>query len=351
MGADRPRRVFLVASAGGHLAQLRQLVPAVPDDERVWVTFEHAGTDLGDDEVVFCHSPTTRNVPNLLRNLKLAVRLVVERAPDLIVSTGAGAALPFFVVGRALGVRTVFVEVYDRIDSRTMTGRLVLPFSDAFALQWPEQHEVYGAGEVIGPLYGGLDDAAADLTSLQPSARAGSRVFATVGTDHHEFDRLVGWADQLATGTDAAKVFVQHGTSRAPTDAEGARWLEADELHGRFSDADAVICHGGPSTILEAIAAVHHPIVVPRDPERGEHVDGHQMRFAAFLADRGAVTVVASVAELQTALDSVLSRGRHAPTALDAPAATIERLCDIFNALTASPRRRLGWFQRRRSTP
>lgn len=153
MGAERPRRVLLVASAGGHLAQLRQLLPAVSDDERLWVTFEHAGTDLGDDEVVFCHSPTTRNVPNLLRNLGLAIRLVFERAPDLIVSTGAGAVLPFFVVGRLLGARTVFVEVYDRIDSRTMTGRLCAPLASLFLVQWPEQQELYDGSVLVGPLY------------------------------------------------------------------------------------------------------------------------------------------------------------------------------------------------------
>ena len=151
--AEPARRVLLVASSGGHLAQLQLLTPVFDTDERRWVTFDHPSVDVGDDPVVFCHSPTTRNVPNLLRNLRLAGRMLLRWQPDVIISNGAGVAVPFIVLGRLLGAHTVFVEVYDRIDSRTMTGRLVKPFCDAFCVQWPEQQETYGSGTVIGTLY------------------------------------------------------------------------------------------------------------------------------------------------------------------------------------------------------
>ena len=56
-------------------------------------------------------------------------------------------------IARALfGKRTVYVEVYDRIDSATMTGRLCYPFSNLFLLQWEEQRRSYPKGVVIGSL-------------------------------------------------------------------------------------------------------------------------------------------------------------------------------------------------------
>ena len=70
-----------------------------------------------------------------------------------MVSTGAGVALPFFLMAKVLGIRTVFIEVYDRIDSRSLTGRLCRPLSDLFLLQWERQRELYGSGTVIGGLY------------------------------------------------------------------------------------------------------------------------------------------------------------------------------------------------------
>jgi UDP-N-acetylglucosamine:LPS N-acetylglucosamine transferase len=146
--------ILLVCSGGGHLGQLLPLTPWLERHDRTWVTFDTpSAAQLGDDPVVFAHSPTTRNIPNLLRNIRLAWRLLRERRPDVVLSTGAGVALPFFLAARVLGIRTVFLEVYDRIDSRSLSGRLCRPLSDLFLLQWERQRELYGSGTVIGGLY------------------------------------------------------------------------------------------------------------------------------------------------------------------------------------------------------
>ena len=148
--------VMMVASAGGHLAHLMRLEPWWRDHERIWVTFDKpdARSVLRDeDSVVWAHHPTTRNLPNLLRNARLAVQLVRRVRPDLVVSAGAGVALPFFVMARVLGIPTVYVEVVDRIDSRTLTGRLCRPFTTRFVVQWPEQARLYPGSVEIGPLF------------------------------------------------------------------------------------------------------------------------------------------------------------------------------------------------------
>jgi UDP-N-acetylglucosamine:LPS N-acetylglucosamine transferase len=89
---------------------------------------------------------------NLLRNAILAWRTIARSRPDVIVSTGAGVAFPFFLIGKLRGAKTVYIEVFDRFDSPTMTGRLCAPFSDRFLLQWEEQKRQYPKGEVVGPL-------------------------------------------------------------------------------------------------------------------------------------------------------------------------------------------------------
>jgi len=71
---------------------------------------------------------------------------------DPLISTGAGVAVPFFYVGKLLGMKLLFIEVYDRIDSPSLTGRLVSPISNAFLLQWEEQKKFYPKGKVIGHL-------------------------------------------------------------------------------------------------------------------------------------------------------------------------------------------------------
>jgi len=152
--ADLSGRALLVGSSGGHLAQLLALAPLWPRENRHWVTFDTADavSQLVAEDVTWAHHPTTRNVRNLARNTALARRVVAEQQPDVIVSTGAAVAYPFFLMGRAKKIPTVYVEVYDRIDSRTMTGRLCRPLSTRFCVQWKEQQHLYPGSVLVGPL-------------------------------------------------------------------------------------------------------------------------------------------------------------------------------------------------------
>ena len=147
-------KVALVCSSGGHLAQLYRLRSWWQDHPRTWVTFDtpDAVGLLEGERVEWAHHPTTRNVRNLLRNLRLAWRLLRRERPDIVVSDGAGVALPFFALAKLLHVRSVYVEVYDRIDTRTLTGRLCYPLADLFCVQWDEQRRLYPRAERIGAL-------------------------------------------------------------------------------------------------------------------------------------------------------------------------------------------------------
>jgi UDP-N-acetylglucosamine:LPS N-acetylglucosamine transferase len=146
--------VALVCSNGGHLAQLLALEPWWSRHDRFWVTFDEpdARSALEGERVYWCHHPTNRNVVNLLRNLLLACGVLRRERPRLIVSTGAGPAVPFFYVGKRLfGARTIFVEVVDRRDG-TLTGRLVRSQTDRYLVQTPDQLGHHHRAELIGRL-------------------------------------------------------------------------------------------------------------------------------------------------------------------------------------------------------
>ena len=144
-----------MGSSGGHLAQLMRLEPWWAGRDRAWVTFDTPDAlDLlaREADVTWAHRPTTRNIPNLIRNTWQALRVLRRFRPTVVVSTGAAAALPYFVLGRLRGVRTVYVEVFDRIDTASLTGRLVRPFTDTMLVQWPEQLALYDDARELGPL-------------------------------------------------------------------------------------------------------------------------------------------------------------------------------------------------------
>ena len=134
-------------------------------------------------------------------------------------------------------------------------------------------------------------------------------LLVTVGTDHHPFDRLVGWAGAwLDAHPGQLRCLMQTGTS-APPDPAAAEWhayLEFDALQAAMAEAAAVVCHGGPGTILGARHMGAVPIVVPRQHRLGEHVDDHQVAFCRRLAAEGAeIHLAETEADLHGLLDRV----------------------------------------------
>lgn len=129
-----------MSSTGGHLLQLVALRDAWEGFEHVWVTFDAADSRalLAGEQVVHAHGPTNRNVPNLLRNLVLAWQVVRRVRPAVVVTTGAGVAVPFAWVGRLFGARVVYVESLTRIDQASLTYRLIRPVVSRTYVQWPE---------------------------------------------------------------------------------------------------------------------------------------------------------------------------------------------------------------------
>ncbi len=146
-------RILFAVSTGGHLTQLMAVRSWWEQHERQWVTFDnaHAHNVLSGERTTWAFSPTTRNIPNALRNLRLAWSLLRRERPDLVVSTGAGVAVPFFIIARLIGVKTLYLEVVDRVSSRTLTARMLYPISDGFAVQWHEQRRLYPHATVVGP--------------------------------------------------------------------------------------------------------------------------------------------------------------------------------------------------------
>jgi beta-1,4-N-acetylglucosaminyltransferase len=133
-------KVLLVCSPGGHLQQMLELRPAWEGMERAWVTLPGADAAvlLADEPTTLGRGPTNRSLGNMVRNTALAWRLLRRSRPDAILSTGAALAVPFFVVGRLLGITCVYVESVTRTESLSLSGRMVYPLASRFFVQWPE---------------------------------------------------------------------------------------------------------------------------------------------------------------------------------------------------------------------
>ena len=122
-------KICLVGSSGGHLTHLYMLKPFWKDKNRFWVTFdkEDARSLLEGEKMYPCYYPTNRSIKALIKNTRIAWKVLRKEKPDLIISSGAAVAVPFFYLGKMMGAKLIYIEVFDRIDKPTVTGRLVYP--------------------------------------------------------------------------------------------------------------------------------------------------------------------------------------------------------------------------------
>lgn len=76
---------------------------------------------------------------NFLETFKLLRKL----KPDFIISTGAGIALSSIVIGRLLGIKTIFCESFCRPDELSLTGKFAYIFSNLFIVHHEALLEKY----------------------------------------------------------------------------------------------------------------------------------------------------------------------------------------------------------------
>lgn len=148
-------KICLVGSSGGHLTHLYMLKPFWEKYDRFWVTFdkEDAKSLLEKERMIPCYYPTNRSLKGLMKNTKLAWRVLRKERPDLIISTGAAVAVPFFYIGKILGAKCMYIEVFDRIDHSTLSGKLVYPIADKFIVQWEEMKKIYPKAVNLGSIF------------------------------------------------------------------------------------------------------------------------------------------------------------------------------------------------------
>lgn len=170
------------------------------------------------------------------------------------------------------------------------------------------------------------------------------RVVVTVGTDHHPFDRLIGWFnDWLGQHPgQAPSCFVQRGSASLLPACPQAQFLDAGQLDALMDEAEVAVCHGGPGSIADAWARGLAPIAVPRLRRHGEVVDDHQVDFCRKLAGLGRVRLAESAAELAALLDEATKDPRSfqliGPGA-DTGAA-VRRFAVLVDELASRPRGR-----------
>jgi UDP-N-acetylglucosamine:LPS N-acetylglucosamine transferase len=145
-------KVCIVSSCGGHLTEVRYLKPAYERYQHFYVLNDKALLPPDMQGKTYFISHSERDWKFLL-NLWEAWRILQRERPDVILSTGAGAVVPFALAGRFLfGCRIVFLESVTRVKAPSLTGRIMYRVADDFFYQWESLAPFFPRGRYGGPL-------------------------------------------------------------------------------------------------------------------------------------------------------------------------------------------------------
>ncbi|MFH1588831.1 MAG: PssD/Cps14F family polysaccharide biosynthesis glycosyltransferase [Candidatus Diapherotrites archaeon] len=147
-------KICLAGSGGGHLNELMQLKNAFEKYEHYFVTFQRPNsTELAKKENVFFVECPGRNPVKFLRNFIQSVKIFLKEKPDLIISTGADAAVATCIIGKIFGKKIIFIESFARVEELSLSGKIIYPFADLFLVQWDKLAEKYKKAVYGGPIY------------------------------------------------------------------------------------------------------------------------------------------------------------------------------------------------------
>ena len=137
------------------MTHLYMLKPFWENKDRFWATFdkEDARSLLKGEKLYPVYYPSNRSIKALIINTYRAIKILRKERPDLIISSGAAPAIPFFWIGKLMGAKTIYIEVFDRIDKPTISGIICYPVTDKFIVEWEEMKQVYKKAINLGSIF------------------------------------------------------------------------------------------------------------------------------------------------------------------------------------------------------
>lgn len=143
------KKILAISSGGGHLSELIKAIPKSYEEEIVYITFKngHTKETLRDKCHFFVIDPHVSKIKFLI-NFAQSLFLYIKIRPKVIISTGAGIAIPIMLIGRFFKTKIVFIESGARIFTPSNTASFIYKYSDLFIIQYETLHSFFPKSKI-----------------------------------------------------------------------------------------------------------------------------------------------------------------------------------------------------------
>lgn len=140
-------KILVILGEGGHTTQMLKLVGLLgPNYDYSYLMPSHDRTSEAKIKIagpIYRASLPRGKSSTLLTTLKLSLlcsiqelSILVQVRPKVILSAGAGIAVPISILGRLGGVKIIHVESASRVHTLSVTGKIMYRIAHLFFVQW-----------------------------------------------------------------------------------------------------------------------------------------------------------------------------------------------------------------------
>lgn len=151
------KKICFIASTGGHFEQLMMLKPLMNKYESFIVTEKTDYSVAKNSKKIYYLNQVNRNektfILKMLMNSLNTARIFLKEKPDVVISTGALATIPMCILSKIFKKKLIFIESFAKVNSPTLTGKLLSRFADQFYVQWNDMLKIYPNAIYKGGIY------------------------------------------------------------------------------------------------------------------------------------------------------------------------------------------------------
>ena len=155
------KKVIFISSTGGHLSELMQLKDIFKRYDYHIITEKNDTTlklkdKYGDRISYLVYGARNYMLSYMFKfpyNILKSLVLFLKIRPDVVVTTGAHTAVPMCYIAKLFKKKIIFIETFARVNSKSMSGKVINKIADVFLVQHEEMLDVYENAIYKGDLY------------------------------------------------------------------------------------------------------------------------------------------------------------------------------------------------------
>ena len=155
------KKVIFISSTGGHLSELMQLKDIFKRYDYHIITEKNDTTlklkdKYGDRISYLVYGARNYMLSYMFKfpyNILKSLVLFLKIRPDVVVTTGAHTAVPMCYIAKLFKKKIIFIETFARVNSKSMSGKMINKIADVFLVQHEEMLDIYENAIYKGDLY------------------------------------------------------------------------------------------------------------------------------------------------------------------------------------------------------